>query len=114
MSLAVIDIEQLELQVQGRRLLAIPRLEIREGERVAIVGPNGAGKSTLLRLLGGNAPAPWQGRVHVLGRALPLHGEALRQHRAELAQIPQGLHLVGRLSARDNLLCGALARTQGW
>ncbi|WP_374659937.1 phosphonate ABC transporter ATP-binding protein [Inhella sp.] len=110
----MIDIEQLELQVQGRRLLAIPRLQIREGERVAIVGPNGAGKSTLLRLLGGNAPAPWQGRVHVLGRALPLLGEALRQHRAELAQIPQGLHLVGRLSARDNLLCGALARTQGW
>ena len=29
----------------------IPRLEILQGERVAIVGPNGSGKSTLVKLL---------------------------------------------------------------
>jgi tungstate transport system ATP-binding protein len=35
----------------GRSVLNLPRLEIRQGEILAIVGPSGAGKSTLLRLL---------------------------------------------------------------
>jgi phosphonate transport system ATP-binding protein len=33
--------------------------------------------------------------------------------RRRVAQVHQGLHLVDRLSARDNLLIGALARCQG-
>jgi phosphonate transport system ATP-binding protein len=109
----VIEIDQLDLHLGARRLLAIPHLRIAAGERVTLVGPNGAGKSTLLRLLGGLAPAPWRGRVKVLGQALPLQGEALRALRAQTAVVHQGLHLVGRLSARDNLLAGALARTAG-
>lgn len=35
----------------GRVVLEIPELSIREGELLAVVGPSGAGKSTLLRLL---------------------------------------------------------------
>jgi tungstate transport system ATP-binding protein len=35
----------------GRTVLRIGELEIREGEIMTIIGPNGAGKSTLLRLL---------------------------------------------------------------
>lgn len=36
---------------QRSEVIRIPKLEILEGERVAIVGPNGAGKSTLGKLL---------------------------------------------------------------
>lgn len=45
----------------GRELVRVPELQVRAGERIAIVGRSGAGKTQLLRLLGG-APPP--GIVH--------------------------------------------------
>ncbi len=41
-------------------------IEVRRGERLAVVGPNGAGKTTLLRLLSGLL-IPDRGRVRVCG-----------------------------------------------
>jgi phosphonate transport system ATP-binding protein len=108
----VIDIQGLQLQLGPRRLLDIATLRIGAQERVALVGPNGAGKSTLLRVLAGQAPAPWQGRVELLGQALA--PTQLLRERARLAVVPQGAPLVGRLSARDNVLTGALARCGAW
>ncbi|MDH2343151.1 ABC transporter ATP-binding protein [Bradyrhizobium sp. SSUT77] len=46
-------------------------LDIRAGDRVAIIGANGAGKTTLLRVLAG-IYHPTAGSVGVLGRCLPL------------------------------------------
>ena len=42
-------------------------LEVREGERIAVVGHNGSGKSTLVRILGA-LQIPLQGVCLVLGR----------------------------------------------
>lgn len=108
-----VHVEGLRLQLGERCLLAIPQLHIAHGERVALVGPNGAGKSTLLRLLGGQAPAPWQGRLEVLGQRLSPGAAVPRTLRRRVALVHQGLHLVDRLNARDNLLIGALARCEG-
>lgn len=44
-------LENLKKAYEGRTILEIDRLDIEEGEILAIVGPSGAGKSTLLRLL---------------------------------------------------------------
>jgi ABC-type sulfate/molybdate transport systems ATPase subunit len=50
-------------------VLAIGRLDLRAGERLAVLGPNGAGKTTLLRLMAG-LEAPTTGRVEVDGAAI--------------------------------------------
>lgn len=111
-----IALDQVAVAVEGRTLLSLPRLRIAHGERVAVVGPNGAGKSTLLRVLGGFAPLS-EGCATVLGLSFraPQAGDApspqaLRALRARVGQVLQGLHLVPRLTARENVVLGALAR----
>lgn len=62
----MLEVRQAWMQVPGRRFGPF-ELQLRAGERVAILGPSGAGKSSLLRLLAGEWPARegqvlWQGR----------------------------------------------------
>jgi phosphonate transport system ATP-binding protein len=113
---AVIDIRHLRVQAGGRQLLNVPAFAVAAGERVALVGPNGAGKSTLLKVVGGLMPAT-AGHVHVLGRCFggadappKLTRRKWRELRAEVGQMMQGLHLVPRLTAEENVVLGALAR----
>ncbi len=112
---ACLALESVRCATQGRTLLEIDRLTVAEGERVAVVGHNGAGKTTLLRLLSGFLQAD-HGKLEVLGRTLdrPLPPGELRALRVELGQVMQGLHLVNRLSAIDNVLIGSLGRVRGW
>ena len=81
------------------------------GERVALVGHNGAGKSTLLRALAGFGRVSGGG-LQVLGidLAAPCPPASLRQLRSRVAQVHQGLHLVSRLTALDNVLIGGAGR----
>lgn len=110
-----IHIRGLAVKAGARTLLSLDELCITAGERVAIVGHNGAGKSTLLRVIGGLL-APSEGAVNVLGRSLqqPVSVPALRAWRSQVGQVMQGLHMVARLSARENVLIGALGRLSGW
>lgn len=112
MTLAV-RLQGVRVLVGQRVLLDVPHLAIAAGERVAVVGPNGAGKSTLLKLVGG-LTLPTQGQVQVLGRDHhQIDPQERRILRRETGLLMQHLHLVPRLSARENVLVGALARLQG-
>lgn len=84
---------------QGPLALDLQHLEIRAGERVALLGGNGAGKSTLLRLLSG-LNAPTAGEIRLDGLALSQIDPAdLRQ---AIGYLPQDTALFyGTL--RDNL-----------
>ena len=77
-------------------------LDLRPGERLAVVGPSGAGKSTLGRLLAGIHP-PRAGRVTV-GDA-DLVGLPLEELRREVALVTQEHHVfIG--TVRDNVTLG--------
>ncbi len=111
MSTNIIDIQNLEMVIAGRRILKVDSLHIARGEKVAILGRNGAGKSTLLRCLNGFVK-PTAGHIVVNRHTVfPLRRERdLRLVRAQVGQVLQGLHLVARLSAMENVLVGGLAR----
>jgi phosphonate transport system ATP-binding protein len=115
---AALRLSDVRVAAGTRCLLAVHELVVAAGECVAVVGPNGAGKSTLLRVMAGLV-RPEQGAVQVLGRDIgpsapaPLPPADARALRREVGFVMQGLHLVPRLSARENVLIGALARLSG-
>ncbi|WP_421145428.1 MacB family efflux pump subunit [Aeromonas dhakensis] len=84
-------------------------LTITRGEMVAIVGASGSGKSTLLNILG-CLDQPSEGDYRVVGRETSrLTADALATLRREhFGFIFQRYHLLGDLSARDNVALPAL------
>jgi ABC-type multidrug transport system fused ATPase/permease subunit len=84
---------------QGRDVLHGVDLDLRPGERLAVVGPSGAGKSTLGRLLAGVNP-PRTGSVTVGGVGLvELPLDELRGH---VVLVTQEQHVFAG-TLRDNL-----------
>ena len=108
---AVIDARGLQVSAGRHVLLRDVGLSVAPGERVALVGHNGAGKSSFLRALTG-FNAVTRGSLRVLGTELagPHAAPALRALRCRVAQVHQGLPLVGRLGALDNVLIGGAGR----
>lgn len=82
---AWMTMEAAQLRLGGQALGPFS-LNIRHGERVAILGPSGAGKSTLLRLMARDL-LPQQGDVCLFGRdARDWPSSALSRRRAVLPQ----------------------------
>lgn len=81
-------------------------ITVPKGQFLVLLGPSGAGKSTLLRCLNGLVK-PTRGDVIVEGLgSIFQSGRALREHRRQTGMIFQQHHLIGRLSALQNVLLG--------
>ncbi|RCS62232.1 phosphonate ABC transporter ATP-binding protein [Microbacterium sp. JB110] len=103
-----LDIRGLSMGFGDKSVLRDIDLAVRPGEFVALVGPSGAGKSTLLRLINGSH-RPTGGAVSVLGTdPARCSRSQLRALRARVGFVFQQFGLVGRLSALENVLMGAL------
>ncbi len=78
-------IENLSVDVPGRRLLDGITLNLPEGQVIALIGHNGSGKSTLLKVLARQVAA--SGRIAFEGR--PLSDWRPRDYARRLAFLPQ-------------------------
>jgi ATP-binding cassette, subfamily C, bacterial LapB len=102
----------------SRPSLAIEKLEIASGERVAILGPIGSGKSTLIRLLGG-IYASQTGSVFLDGLDIQhIHRDVLNKNIGYLQQDHRLFHgtlkenlLIGTADPGDGRLFTAMTKT---
>jgi ABC-type lipoprotein export system ATPase subunit len=84
-------------------------LAVERGEFVAVLGPSGCGKSTLLGILGG-LDRTHEGTLSLFGKDVKKMGDvALADLRAKrIGFVFQAFHLLGHLTARDNVLAPTL------
>jgi branched-chain amino acid transport system ATP-binding protein len=79
-----------------------------EGEILALIGGNGAGKTTLLNLISGII-RPSRGKIVFKGENIVSFSPE-RIVRLGIIQVPEGRHLFGPLTVRENLELGAYRR----
>lgn len=104
----VLDFEKVNAYYGKSHILNDARLQVREGEIVALLGRNGAGKSTLLKSLVGLVK-PASGRVCFNGREIAgLSTPDIA--RLGLGYVPQGRGLFAGMTVAENLALGRLAR----
>ncbi|WP_240610041.1 ABC transporter ATP-binding protein [Billgrantia endophytica] len=86
-------------------------LQVRAGERVAVVGSSGSGKTTLLNLLGG-LDRPTRGEVRIAGESLLDLGEAAlgRFRNRHIGFVYQFHHLLAEFTALENAALPLIVR----
>ena len=100
----MLEIRGLRHEYAGRTVLDLPSWEVARGEAALVLGPSGSGKSTLIAAISGLI-TPTAGKVVIAGEDITaMGGRARDAFRARhVGIVPQTLHLIGVLDARDNV-----------
>src|SRR5690606_23954705 len=104
----ILKVEGLNTFYGKSHVLHDARLEVRQGEIVALLGRNGAGKSTFLKTIAGLVPAA-SGSIRFEEQEL-VDMAAPDIARAGVGYRPQGRGLFQGMTVRENLALGRLAR----
>lgn len=84
-------------------------LTIEPGEIIGLIGPNGAGKTTLFNCVSGYLH-PDEGRIVFAGTDIT-HARPDRSCALGVARTWQVVRVFGRMTVVENVVCGALERT---
>jgi branched-chain amino acid transport system ATP-binding protein len=104
----VLKIDGISSHYGGVQALDEISLVQEEGEILALIGGNGAGKTTLLNLISGiNRPS--KGKIVFKGKNIVSFSPE-RIVELGIIQVPEGRHLFGPLTVRENLELGAYRR----
>jgi branched-chain amino acid transport system ATP-binding protein len=101
----MLTVRNLDVAYGAVTVLRRVSLHVNAGQIVALVGANGAGKTTLLKAI--------TGLVRPRGGDIALNKQSILRNRTErtvamgCSLVPEGRHVFGDLSVRDNLVLGA-------
>jgi len=101
---ALVSVQNLSKSFPGVRALDGVRFDLMPGEVHALMGENGAGKSTLMKILAGVYRKD-SGEVLMDGKPVEIESPAHAQSLA-IGIIHQELHLMGHLTAAQNIFLG--------
>ncbi|MGI9599101.1 MAG: ABC transporter ATP-binding protein [Acidimicrobiales bacterium] len=113
MSEPVVDLVEVVVVLDGRKLLGPMSWQIEADQHWVVIGPNGGGKSTLMRIAA-LAQHPSDGTVRVLGHEL---GRVdVRRLRSRIGVTSASLvdQLRGQLTANEIVKCGLHAALEPW
>ena len=103
--MVILEANNLHSGYKGAPVLHGLSFKAEEGQIVALLGANGAGKTTTLRTVTGTLH-PTQGTIVYKGQ------DITRRNTYEMvdlgiSMVPEGRHLFGKMTIRENLLMGA-------
>ncbi len=104
----MLSIDGISARYGGVRALDNVSFKVDEGEILALIGGNGAGKTTLLNLISGILK-PSLGRIIFQGEEISSLSPEKVVNRG-IIQVPEGRHVFGPLTVRENLELGAYRR----
>jgi branched-chain amino acid transport system ATP-binding protein len=107
----MLRILNLEAGYGALRVLKGVSLHVSPGEAVAIIGANGAGKTTLLKTIAGILRPRAGSIVFDKAEIRDLAAEKIVERGCCL--VPEGRHVFGSLTVRENLQVGAYPRRRG-
>jgi branched-chain amino acid transport system ATP-binding protein len=104
----MLDLKDIQVYYGSIRALSGVSLRVNQGELVALIGSNGAGKSTTLKAISGLL-RPRSGGIIYQGQEIT-RAPTDRIVALGISHCPEGRRIFGRLSVRENLRLGAVAR----
>lgn len=106
---SVIRAENVDVMIEGARILHGVEFEIKSGRLIGLVGPNGSGKTTLLRAVSGLLP--FDGDIHF--RGISIRNWKPRRLARELAFVRQSASLSFDFTVLELVLMGRTPH-KGW